>query len=299
MTGNNTDNFTKTANRVSIVSIAVNLVLSAGKFLAGIFAHSSAMISDAIHSASDVFSTVVVIIGIHLSSKKADKEHPYGHERLESVSAIILAVVLAITGLSIGYSGIETIKSHEYENLQIPGISALVMAVISIVVKEAMFWYTKINAKKISSDSLMADAWHHRSDALSSVGSFIGIFGARLGYGVLDPLASVVICVFIFKAAIEIFAEAVNKMVDRSCSEDVVNEISKEVEQVENVLALDDIKTRTFGSKAYVDIEIAVDPEMKVLQAHEIAQNVHDLVEKNFPQVKHCMVHVNPFTKNN
>lgn len=293
----NTDNFTKVANRVSVISIIINLLLSAGKFLAGIFAHSSAMISDAVHSASDVFSTVIVIIGIHLSSKKEDKEHPYGHERLESVSAIVLAVVLAVTGLSIGYSGISAIRSGEYENLIIPGKAALIMAVISIVVKEAMFWYTKINAQKISSDSLMADAWHHRSDALSSVGSFIGIFGARLGYSVLDPLASVVICVFILKAAVEIFVESINKMVDHSCSDEMVNSISKEVTEIENVLELDDIKTRTFGSKAYVDIEIAVDPEMKVLQAHQVAQNVHDAVEKNFPQVKHCMVHVNPFLK--
>ena len=143
--------FQKTANRVTSVSIIGNLVLSAFKFVAGVVANSGAMISDAVHSASDVFSSIVVIIGIHVSSKESDKEHPYGHERLECVAAIILATILCITGLSIGISAVRTILAGDYKHLAVPGILALVAALVSILCKEAMFWYTKVNAQRIDS----------------------------------------------------------------------------------------------------------------------------------------------------
>ena len=182
MKNNVTENdFQKVANKVSIITIIGNVILSVIKLLAGIIAHSTAMISDAIHSASDVFSTFVVIIGIKLSSKEPDKEHPYGHERLECVAAIILAMVLFITGLGIGFEALKNILHGNYSDLQIPGILALIAAIVSIVSKEAMYWYTRYYAKKIDSSALMADAWHHRSDAFSSIGALIGIGGARLG----------------------------------------------------------------------------------------------------------------------
>ena len=193
----------KVAMKVSGVSIAVNLLLSLFKLLAGILAHSGAMISDAIHSASDVGSTFVVIVGVNLSSKKSDKEHQYGHERMECVSSIILSGLLLATGIGIGMNGIENIiKSTSGASIAIPGTLALIAAVVSIVVKEWMFWYTRSAAKKINSGALMADAWHHRSDAMSSVGAFIGILGARLGFPILDPIASVAICVLIVKASV-------------------------------------------------------------------------------------------------
>lgn len=204
------------AMQVSINSIIVNLILSVGKLAAGILANSAAMISDAIHSASDVFSTFIVMAGVKISNKASDAEHQYGHERLECVAAIILAIVLALTGIGIGYAGLEKIFHASAEDLKIPGSLALIAAVISIIVKEGMFWYTKKAAAKINSSALMADAWHHRSDALSSIGSFIGILGARMGYPALDPLASVVICLMIVYASYEIFKDAIDKMVDRS-----------------------------------------------------------------------------------
>ena len=202
--------FQKTANRVTSVSIIGNLVLSAFKFVAGVVANSGAMISDAVHSASDVFSSIVVIIGIHVSSKESDKEHPYGHERLECVAAIILATILCITGLSIGISAVRTILAGDYKHLAVPGILALVAALVSILCKEAMFWYTKVNAQRIDSAALMADAWHHRSDALSSIGALIGIAGARLGFPIADSVASLFICFFIVKAAYEILHDGVD-----------------------------------------------------------------------------------------
>ena len=205
------------AMHVSVISIVWNMILSAFKLLAGIIAHSNAMISDAVHSASDVFSTIIVMIGVNISSKERDADHPYGHERFESLAAIILAAVLLATGLGIGYVGVCDIIGGHYADLAIPGILALVAAVLSIAVKEAMYHYTVHYAKQIHSDALKADAWHHRSDALSSIGSLVGILGARLGWPVLDAVASVVICLFILKASVSILGDAISKLFDRAC----------------------------------------------------------------------------------
>lgn len=295
MERNNTLQTEKIAMNVSKVSIIVNVILSVLKLIAGIIASSEAMISDAIHSASDVFSTFVVIIGIRLSGKKADKEHPYGHERLECVAAILLSMVLAATGLGIGWAGVSKIATSDYQHLQTPGTLALAAAVISIIVKEWMFWYTRCSAKKINSGALMADAWHHRSDALSSVGSFIGILGARLGFPVMDPLASVIICIFIFKAAFDIFKDAVDKMVDKSCDEETINSIRSLVSRQEGVKRIDSLNTRAFGNKIYVDLEIAADGQLSLNQSHKIAEHVHDVIENTFPNIKHIMIHVNPY----
>lgn len=286
----------KIAMRVSRNSILVNIILSLGKLIAGILGHSSAMVSDAVHSASDVFSTVVVIIGVRISNRESDKNHQYGHERLESVAAEILALILAVTGIGIGYEGIRTILEGVREEgaLQIPTVLPLIAALLSVFVKEAMYWYTIHAARRIHSGALKADAWHHRSDALSSVGSFVGVLGARIGFPVLDAVASVVICGFILKAAFDIFADAVSKMTDQACDDGTVEALAELTRSQEGVQRLDDIKTRMFGNKIYVDIEISVDGEMKLREAHQIAEQVHDKIEEKFPLVKHCMVHVNP-----
>lgn len=286
--------YEKVAMKVSKVSIAANIVLTLIKLLAGVIAHSSAMVSDAIHSASDVFSTIVVIIGIKISSKKSDKDHPYGHERMECVAAIVLATILCATGLGIGYAAVRKIVGGDYANLTVPGALALAAAVLSIIVKEGMYQYTRIYAKKIDSGALMADAWHHRSDALSSVGALIGIAGARMGFPILDPVASVVICLFIEKAAYEIFMDAVDKMVDKACDDEVEKALGECALTQEGVLGVDLLHTRVFGNKIYVDIEIRVDGEKKLREAHAVAERVHDAIEQTFPKVKHIMVHVNP-----
>ena len=288
------ENDKKIAMRVSTVSIVVNIALSVLKLLAGIVAHSGAMISDAVHSASDVFSTIVVIIGVHAASKEADEEHPYGHERMECVAAIILAVVLFATGAAIGYSGLNQLRDGNYKNIAVPGVLALVAAIVSIVTKEWMYWYTVIAAKKINSGALKADAWHHRSDALSSIGALIGIGSARMGYPFMDSVASVVICVFIIKAAYDIFKDAIDKMLDTSCDKDTVKKLRKVIQSQEGVLGISKLATRIFGSKIYVDVEIEADGNMRLKDAHDIAENVHDAIEHKFENVKHCMVHVNP-----
>ncbi|MDD6734213.1 MAG: cation diffusion facilitator family transporter [Lachnospiraceae bacterium] len=293
------DEFQKVANRVSITSIVANVLLSLLKLLAGIIAHSNAMVSDAIHSASDVFSTFVVMIGIRLAAKKPDKEHPYGHERLECVAAIVLAMVLLMTGLAIGGGALKNIIQGNYNNLKEPGILALVAAIVSIIVKEGMYWYTRFNAKKIDSSALMADAWHHRSDAFSSIGALVGIAGARMGFPIMDSVASLVIFVFIAKAAFDIFKDAMDKMVDHSCGEETEKEMYDCAMKNENVLGIDLLQTRIFGNKIYVDLEIQADGNITLQEAHDIAEEVHDEIETHFPKVKHIMVHVNPAQKDN
>jgi cation diffusion facilitator family transporter len=285
------------ANRVSVITIIENVLLALFKLVAGIIAHSGAMISDAVHSASDVFSTFVVMIGIKLASKEPDKEHPYGHERLECVAAILLAFVLFATGFGIGLGALENILQGNYNQLQIPGTLALVAAVVSIVCKEGMYWYTRYYAKKIDSAALMADAWHHRSEAFSSIGALVGVGGARLGYPVMDSVASLVIFVFIAKAAYDIFKDAMDKMVDHSCDEETEKQLYECVMKNQNVLGIDLLQTRIFGNKIYVDVEIQADGSYTLQKAHEIAEEVHDEIENSFPKVKHIMVHVNPAKK--
>ena len=287
------ENTSQEAIKISRISILVNLLLSAGKLAAGLLAHSGAMISDAVHSASDVFSTLVVIVGVKLSGKESDREHPYGHERMECVAAILLSGILLATGLVIGWEGIQKILSERSE-LQAPGILAAAAALISILVKELLFRYVRGFARKQDSTALMAEAWHHRSDALSSIGALAGILGARAGFPVLDPLASVVICVFIAKAAADIFRDAVDKMVDHSCDEETEDRIRLCAVEQPEVERIDLLKTREFGNRIYIEMEIAVNGDLPLRQAHDAAERVHDEIERRFPKVKHIMIHVNP-----
>ena len=286
------------AMRVSVVSIIINTILSIGKVVAGVIAGSGAMISDGVHSASDVFSTIIVIIGFNIAHKESDEKHQYGHERFECIAAMILGAILLATGIGIGLSGINKIIAGIEGNLSAPGSLALVAAVFSIVVKEWMYWYTRSAAIKINSGALKADAWHHRSDALSSVGSFIGILGARIKFPILDPIASIIICLFIVKVSYDIFKDSIYKLIDASCDDETINKIREIALAQEGVMQLDTLKTRVFGSRIYVDIEISAYGKQSLEDAHNIAQKVHDEVEENIPMIKHCMVHVNPYKNN-
>ncbi|MEE3450497.1 MAG: cation diffusion facilitator family transporter [Acutalibacteraceae bacterium] len=284
----------KIAERVSFVSIAVNLFLSLFKFAAGVIAHSGAMISDSVHSASDVFSSIIVIIGYKISDKKPDKDHPYGHERFECITSIVLAVILLITGLGIGKSTIDIIIGSSTKEILVPGTLAQIAALVSILIKELLYRYTIVYAKKINSSSLRADAWHHRSDALSSIGALIGITGAKIGYPIAEPIASLVICLFILKAVYDIFKDAVDKLVDKSCDDETTAAMTKVIKEKQGVESLVSLKTRMFGSKIYVDVIISADGTLPLTNAHQIAQTVHDDIEEKFPNVKHCTVHVDP-----
>jgi cation diffusion facilitator family transporter len=283
----------KIVKQISRVGILGNIVLAGFKLAAGLLGKSGAMVSDAVHSLSDVFATFVAYIGVRLAGQEEDAEHPYGHERLECVAALILGLILAGTGLGIGWSGLTKLFDKN-QTLAVPTLLPLIAAVVSIIVKEGMFWYTMHYAKKLNSDAFKADAWHHRSDAISSIGAFIGIGMAKLGYPIMDPIASVIICLFILKVAYEISMDAIDKMLDTSCDSEFEEELKNFIEKQNGVNRIDLLHTRLFGNKIYVDLEIAVDPYISLIDAHEIAESVHNSVEKQYPNIKHIMIHVNP-----
>lgn len=207
---------------------------------------------------------------------------------------MVLGFVLMLTGLGVGKVGVEHILSGDHETLAIPGVIALIAAIVSIVGKEAMYWYTRYYAELIHSTAFLADAWHHRSDALSSIGSLIGIAGAMLGFPVLDSVASVVICLFIVKVAYDILKDALVKMLDTSCGEDYEKKLTEHILEQEDVVRIDMLHSRMFGNRVYIDLEISVDGDKTLWEAHEVAENVHRDIEQQFSDIKHIMVHVNP-----
>lgn len=277
--------------RVSKNTIIGNIILTVIKVFVGFFANSTAMIADGIHSLSDVITTIGVIIGLKMSHKEADKEHPYGHERIESLTALFLSIMLFIVAVGIGYSGLKNIIT---ENYTAPGFLAIIAAILSIVTKEAMYWYTIKYAKLIDSDSLKADAWHHRSDAFSSVGALIGIIGARIGYPFLDPFVALIIAVIIIKVAYDICKQSISQLVDQSACDEIVTEIESKILSVSGVYKINDLKTRQYSNKLYVDVDISVDANLSVEKGHDIASTVYTLVKEN-SSIKHCMVHVEPY----
>lgn len=287
-------NETEIIRNLSLVSVIGNIILSGFKIFAGIVGHSGAMISDAIHSFSDVLTTFIAWIGVKVSKREADDSHPYGHERIECIASLFLGLVLMATGITVGKVGVENILSESYQTLAIPRTIALVAAIISIIGKEVMYWYTRYYAKLINSAAFLADAWHHRSDAFSSVGSLIGIAGAMMGFPILDSIASVVICIFIVKVAYDIMKDACIKMLDTSCGDGYEKKLIEYISAHDDVMGIDMLRSRMFGNKVYVDLEISVDGDKSLWEAHEVAEQVHKNVEQNFLDIKHIMIHVNP-----
>ena len=282
------------ALRVARHSLIANVALTAFKLFAGIFAQSAAMVSDAVHSLTDLVGTVIAIIGIKLGNKQADKEHPYGHERFESVATLALAALIAIVGVGIGWAGVQTILAGDFAGMTTPGVLALVAAVVSLAVKESLFWYVRAAAKKVDSSALMADAWHSRADGLSSIGSFIGILGARMGFPVMDSVAAIVISLFIIKTAVDITRDAISKMTDRAWDPAQEAAIRQVILSQPQVASIDLLNTRVFGNRVFVDLEIGLPATLTFADAHHIMHQVHDAVETQFPKVKHCKVHANP-----
>ncbi|MFX0548676.1 cation diffusion facilitator family transporter [Hathewaya histolytica] len=277
--------------KISITTIVVNCILFIFKFLAGIIGCSNAMIADAIHSLSDILTTIAVIFGLRISSKEADKKHPYGHERFEAITSKILAIILLLTGLFIGYRAIDAIYMKTYDA---PKSIAIYAAITSIVVKEWMYRYTIKGAKKINSTALEADAWHHRSDALSSIGGLVGILGAKFKFPILDPIASLVICVIILKVSIEIYLKAINALIDRAADSDIIRYIENEAKSIEEVKKINNLKTRLHGSRIYVDIEIELSEKFTFKEAYYIGETLHKNIEKLDSRIIHCNVKVMP-----
>ncbi len=278
--------------RVSVYTLLANTFLTIIKFLTGFFGHSMAMISDSIHSLSDSFSTLIVILGLKFSHKEADVRHPFGHERFESFAAFFLSLFLFGTGIFLGIQGMKSLFHPVFSSP--PTIWALAAAVFSIVMKEGMYWYTRRVAIQIHSNSLMADAWHHRSDALTSIGSFFGILGSLCGFPFCDGFAGILLSLIILWVSFSIGKEAMEQLLDTACDISFEKKVAFSILEVREVHSLDCFKTRQFGNRAYVEVEIGVSKDYSLERAHTIAHQVHDKIEKEFPIIKHCMVHVNP-----
>lgn len=284
------------AYRISMKGMLINFLLFIAKGIAGILIHSVSLLSDAVHSLTDIFSTLVVLVGIKISNKPADSSHPYGHEKIECVIALLLGLMLFGIGGIISWEGVVKLRNpvKGMGQIAILNLFAISAAIISIAAKEWMYRFTIRCAKKIHSPSMAADAWHHRSDAISSVGSLIGVTGICLGFPIIDVLACFIISVFIFKAAYGICTDACKRMIDAAGDKSAVECIQNSILQIPDVLSLDLMKTRQFGSKLYVDVEVTLDCSMSFEQSHRVAHLIHDRVEGSVSQVKHCMVHVNP-----
>jgi cation diffusion facilitator family transporter len=282
--------------KTTIWTMILNLFLMIMKITAGIIGRSTAIISDALNSAGDVGTAFVVMLAGKYSRKERDEEHPYGHEKFESMVSVFLGLALIVSAFEIGKAAVMNIYGFAFEGLSLekPTIVALIAAIMTIFIKELMYHFTKRNAKVANSPSLSAMAWDHRSDQFSALGVVVGVGGAMLGIAVLEPIASVLICFMILFLGIRIIKVGISQVVDQATDPLTLEDIRKLVLDEPGVESLDDLKTRIFGAKLFVDLEIGIRSDLSVQEAHDIAQKLHDTIEEKIPNVKHCMVHVNP-----
>lgn len=280
------------ATKVTLISIIWNVILTLIKILGGIVGKSNAMIADGLHSASDIISSVGVLIGNKIAKTPHDKEHNYGHEKAETLVSFLLSMLLIYVALKISVNGVNSLLN--LENVQVPTFLPLAISVISIVIKEYQYRITIKVARKINSPSLKADAWHHRSDALSSVAAFIGIGGSLLGFKALDPIATVIVGLFVAKVGLDIFKDSINELMDYSIDEKDESQIISIANSTEGVLNIGELRTRKHGSMAYVDLTICVNKDLTVLEGHEIANKLEISILEELQIVKGITVHVDP-----
>lgn len=282
-------------NRITWITIIMNTVLAVGKIIVGFLANSTAMLADGIHTVSDTASSIGIIISFIIAKKPEDLEHQYGHEKAESIAGFVLSLLLIGVGIRIGYSAVDILLSG---TSVIPGVLAAWAAAISIVAKEVQYRIAIYGGKKINSSALIADAWHHRSDALSSIGALIGILGARLGYPLLDPLAGLVVSIIVIKVGIEIFIKGYNELMDTSIEKEKLYRLADEILNKTRVNNINEIKSRQHGSRVFIDIKVCVNPNITVAEGHDIAESVEDVVHDTIGNVKEVLVHVNPCNNN-
>lgn len=285
--------------KTSFKIMILNAFLAVIKIIAGILGNSMAIISDAVNSISDVLTNIVVVISGKFSRKGIDKDHPYGHEKYESMVAVLLGVAIVVTAFEIGREAVEALYNYFVNDVDItqPKLVALIVAAVTIIIKEFMFHFTKRNAKKAKSSALFAQALDHRSDELASFGALLGIGGAMLGYVYFEPIASLIICLFVARIGFKIIKSGISQVVDESADEDTIKQIREIILKHEEVIAIDELRTRQFGMKLYVDLEICLDGKLSLTKAHEIAELIHEEVEFQNEEVIHCMIHVNPGNK--
>lgn len=284
--------------RVTLVGVAANLVLTAGKIVAGIAGRSAAMVSDGAHSLSDLVSDVTVLVFVRISSKGKDKGHDFGHGKFETLATLMVGALLAVVGVKLLLDGIEGIYAFvQGESIAAPGSIALWAAVISIVSKEILYRYTVKAGKAAESPVVVANAWHHRSDALSSVGSLLGIGGAILlgeRWTFLDPLASCVISIVLVFSAVRIFLPATRELLDVSLPDEMESEIVAVAESVPGVLDLHELKTMREGPYIIIEAHVTVDRNITVVQAHDIASAVEEALTARFGGDTQLSIHIEP-----
>jgi cation diffusion facilitator family transporter len=280
----------------TILTIIMNTLLAIAKIFGGVLGGSAVLVADGIQSVADIATNIVVFISAIFSKKDKDKTHPYGHEKFDSMVSIFLGFALLITAFQLGKDAAVRFYEMVFENAEVikPMWYTWVIALMTIVVKELLFRKTTVDAKKARSQALMAQAWDHRSDTIVSFGSIIGIVGAIYGIGFLDPLASMVIALFIFRLGYKIIKTGVSQVIDESANDEQISKIKELVNENDNVRSIDEIKTRMFGLSIYVDLEISLDAHLSLEKAHQISEDIHDYIEKEMPDVIHCMIHVNP-----
>lgn len=284
-------NHFKIAEKWAVIGVVGNILLSIVKFGAGILGNSSAMIADAIHSASDIFASFFVYIGLKIAQKPADENHPYGHHKAEVVTTLIVGVMLWIAGYEIVKSAVGIIRTGSFE---VPKTIALVAAILSIVVKELMYRFTYRAGVEINSPSTIANAMDHRSDAFSSVATLIGVGGAMLGFSILDPLAGIVVSLFIFKMGYEIICEAVKQIMDENAEDEKLDDVTDLSLGVEGVLATHGVRIRRSGSVYLVDMDIVVESSITIKEAHDICEKVRDTIFTNLEKINEVRVHIDP-----
>jgi cation diffusion facilitator family transporter len=291
------------ARKITFIGFWINAILTAFKIFAGIVGNSGAMIADGIHSLSDFLTDIAVLIGFRLSEKPEDDCHNYGHDKYETLVTVIISVFLIIVGFEILKSGIANIMiTIKGGNLEKPGMIALVAAAISIATKEFLYQYTIIVANKINSSAIKANAWHHRSDAFSSIGTLIGIGGAIvLGnkWTILDPLASVIVSVFIFKVAFEILLPAVNELMESSLSKEEIEQIKSIITSSEGIIKYHKLRTRKIGAKVVAEFHILLDGDVDLKSAHDIATDIEIKLRNIFGKSSIITIHIEPYEVSN
>ena len=284
--------------KVTLLGGAVNVVLLAFKFVAGIVGHSAAMVADAVHSLSDFVTDVVVLVFVHFSGKPTDKTHDYGHGKFETMAMTIIGLALLGVAIGIVYGGAAKIVAWaQGEQLEAPGQLALWAALMSVVLKEATFRYSIVKARELHSQALEANAWHHRSDALSSVGTAIGIGGAILlgeRWTVLDPVASVIVGLFIVKVSVGLLRDGVGDLMEQSLPDEVEAEILALAASVPGVTSPHELRTRRIGNHYAIELHILVDGDLSLREAHDMASQVEDLLRKHYGPETHVAVHIEP-----
>lgn len=288
---NNGSSEKKELNRVLGLTILLNLVLMILKIAAGMVSNSKGLIADGLHSASDVVTTLGVIIALFLSKKPRDQEHPYGHEKIETVSAFLLAIVLIFVGLNTAILSLRAIFSTEIVNV---GKLAYFSAIISIIIKEFQYQLTIRISNRLNSSALKADAWHHRSDALSSIAALVGLIGATFGIMILDAIMGVVVSAIVAKVGWDIFMESFHGLIDVSIQQEELIEIKNEILQLKEVHHINDIRTRKHGSVVYVDVKVCVDPFMEVYLGHQVADKIEAIVNEKVQRLEDVIVHLDP-----